>query len=64
MVFRKHLSAQCWRTVGAILLMLSHYIGPGSAYVVVVDRDQSSPTTAIFQTRLAADGAGGRVDLG
>lgn len=59
MVFRKHLSAQCWRTVGAILLVLSHYIGPGSAYVIVVDRHQSS-TAAIFQTRLAADGGHGQ----
>ena len=58
MVFRKHLSAQCWRTVGAVLLMLSHFIGPGSAYVVVVDRDLIK--SAIFQSRLAADGGHGQ----
>lgn len=49
MVFRKHLSAQSWRTIGAVLLMLSHYIGPGSSFMVAVDEARSP----VFRATLA-----------
>ena len=55
MLFRKHLSAQSWRTVGAVLLMLSHLIGPGSSFVVDV-KDQTVAGTIIFQAGLQSSG--------
>ena len=55
MLFRKHLSAQSWRTVGAVLLMLSHLIGPGSSYVIDV-KDQTVVGTVIFQAGLQSSG--------
>ena len=55
MLFRKHLSAQSWRTIGAVLLMLSHLIGPGSSYVVDV-KDQTVAGTLIFQAGLQSSG--------
>ena len=48
MVFRKHLSAQSWRTIGAVLLMLSHYVGPGSSFMVVVDESSTPAGSVIF----------------
>lgn len=50
MVFRKHLSAQSWRTVGAVLLMLSHYVGPGSSFVVLVDEPRTPAGSVIFDS--------------
>ncbi len=48
MIFRKHLSAQSWRTIGAVLLMLSHYVGPGSSFMVVVDESKTPAGSVIF----------------
>lgn len=48
MMFRKHLSAQSWRTVGAVLLLLSHYVGPGSSFMVVVDEPGVTPAGSII----------------
>ena len=55
MLFRKHLSAQSWRTVGAVLLMLSHFIDPGSSYTVDVS-DQTTAGTIIFQAGFQQSG--------
>lgn len=58
MMFRKHLSAQSWRTVGAVLLLLSHYVGPGSSFVVVVDEPGATPGGSIIFHAAVTDGAG------
>lgn len=52
MLFRKHLSAQSWRTIGAVLLMLSHYVGPGSSFMVLVDDANTPAGSVIFQAGL------------
>ncbi|XP_045034928.1 protocadherin-like wing polarity protein stan isoform X2 [Daphnia magna] len=57
MMFRKHLSAQSWRTVGAVLLLLSHYVGPGSSFMVVVDEPAVTPAgSIIFHAAMTDDG--------
>lgn len=55
MVFRKHLSAQSWRTVGAVLLMLSHYVGPGSSFMVLVDEPGTPAGSVIFHAAMTND---------
>lgn len=49
MVFRKHLSAQNFRTIGTVLLLLSHFIGAGSSHVVIVDDQTSKSGSVIFK---------------